>query len=172
MHRPLQYLPWLLGAAALPLQPVAAQSDGNDVGERVPERCISLTRVDRTEVVDDRTIIFHMRGGGGIYLNHLARECPGLEREERFMYSPTSNRLCDVDTVTVLERWGFGLTRGFTCSLGMFHPINEVELAELKQQKEQGGRNAAGGGGGAFEVEEVDPEEIEGGTGGDRSDDE
>lgn len=159
MHRPLRSpsLACAVLAAGLPFAAAAQDGDDDAPAERAPERCITLNRLDRTEVIDDRTIIFHMRGGG-IFLNHLSRECPGLKREERFMYSPTSSRLCDVDTITVLERWGFGFTRGFTCSLGVFHPINEVELAELQQDEEGGGRRRGGGG---FEVEEVDPDELE-----------
>jgi hypothetical protein len=155
MHRPLPLLP-LAGAFVAASLPALAQDDG--LVDRVPERCITLMRLDRTEVIDDRTIIFHMRGGR-IYLNHLSRECPGLKREERFMYSPTSNRLCDVDQVTVLEQWGFGLTRGFTCSLGMFHPINLVELEELRQGEEGSAGVGRRGGRGGFEVVPVDPDD-------------
>jgi hypothetical protein len=156
MHRSLPLLPLAGAFVAAGLQTAAAQNDA--LVDRVPERCIALMRLDKTEVIDDRTIIFHMRGGR-IYLNHLARECPGLKREERFMYSPTSNRLCDVDQVTVLEQWGFGLTRGFTCSLGMFHPISLVELEELREGRDGGGDIQRGGRGG-FEVEPVDPDDI------------
>lgn len=72
------------------------------------------------------------------------------------MYSPTGNRLCRVDTVTVLEQWGFGLTRGFTCSLGEFHPISEADLAELKRGLGEGESE------GDIEIEQVDPDELEG----------
>lgn len=156
MHCPLRSMPVAGALLAFGLQPVAAQDE--DAFDRAPERCISLTRLDRTEVIDDRTIIFHMRGGV-TYLNYLARECPGLEREERFMYSPTSNRLCDVDTVTVLEQWGFGLTRGFTCALGEFHPISELDLEDLRRTKEQSDDqpSRARGGEGEFEVVPVEP---------------
>jgi hypothetical protein len=123
--------------------------------KQAPERCIPLNRVDRTEVIDDRTLIFHMRNRA-MYLNHLDRECPGLKREERFMYSPTSNRLCNIDTVTVLENWGFGLTRGFTCTLGNFHPISEADLAELQRGIGEGESTS-----GDIKIEPVDPEELE-----------
>jgi hypothetical protein len=152
MH-PHRYVPWVGLLLVVGIGPAAAQSDPG------PERCISLNRVDRTEVIDDRTLIFHMRNGT-IYLNHLERECPGLRREERFMYSPTGNRLCDVDTITVLEQWGFGLTRGFTCGLAEFHPITEVDLAELRRASGRGSREARGGSG-DFEVVPVDPADLE-----------
>lgn len=140
------------------LAPALAQDAADEIIDRAPERCIVLNRVDDSEVIDDRTLIFHMRDGG-IYLNHLSRECPGLKREERFMYSPTNNRLCDIDTVTVLEQGGFGMTRGFTCMLGQFHPITELELAELKRIEEGGGPGERGEG--EFEVVPVDPDELD-----------
>lgn len=114
--------------AAIGAHPVLAQEDSKAAS--TPERCISLLSLERTDVVDDRTIIFHMRNGR-MYLNHLSRECPGLAREKRFMYSPTSTKLCEVDAVTVIEKWGFGFTRGFTCSLGPFHPISQPEYESL-----------------------------------------
>ncbi len=103
-----------------------AGSDKTSPPEPAPTRCISLLDLQRTEVLDDRTILFHMRSGT-VYLNHLERECPGLEREKRFMYSPTSTELCAIDGVTVIEKWTFGFTRGFTCSLGRFNPVTPAE---------------------------------------------
>jgi hypothetical protein len=41
-----------------------------------------------------------------------------------------TNRLCSVDSITVLEWWGSGLNRGMSCGLGEFYPITEEE-AEL-----------------------------------------
>jgi hypothetical protein len=169
MLRPLRFMPWAGALAAAALPPAFAQQGDAGV-DRAPERCISLNRVDKTDVIDDRTIVFHMRGSD-IYLNHLSRECPGLEREERFMYSPTSNRLCEIDTVTVLEQWGFGLTRGFTCTLGMFHPITMAEFEELERIKEAGGDIRAGDNGqGGFEIVPVEPTDDDAGEPADADD--
>ncbi len=156
--QPFRYISWTLFPLAVVAGPASAQSESAAPAQRVPERCIQLDRVRRTEVIDDRTLIFHMRSGE-IYLNYLERECPRLASEERFMYSPTGNRLCDIDTITVLERWGFGLTRGFTCGLGEFHPISEVELADLKKMEGDGSRRT-GRSRGEFEVVPVDPDEL------------
>ena len=138
--------------------PLLAQDD--EPVNRAPERCISLSRVDRTEVIDDRTLIFHMRPGRQMYLNHLERDCPGLSREKRFMYSPTGSRLCEIDSITVIEQWGFGLTRGFTCGLGEFHPITQDDLALLKSGDDSPDLPLDERSDG-FEVEELDPEELE-----------
>ncbi len=129
----------LLAAAVPPTfgqPPSTARNDAagekKTARDRAPTRCISLLDLQRTEILDDRTILFHMRGGT-VYLNHLGRECPGLEREKRFMYSPTSTQLCAIDGVTVIEKWDFGFTRGFTCALGRFDPITPDEYEAAVQ---------------------------------------
>ncbi|HEX6996985.1 MAG TPA: DUF6491 family protein [Gammaproteobacteria bacterium] len=121
----------LLALAAPPA--VGQEENAEDVEalDRTPQECIAVSRIDRTEVFDDRTVVFHMRGREA-YRNYLPRRCPGLERSRRFMYQVTSNRLCDIDTITVLEQFGTRLDRGFTCPLGQFHPITDEEIEELR----------------------------------------
>jgi hypothetical protein len=114
--------------AAAGAHPAFGQDGG--AAEQRTVRCIALSNLDRTEVLDDHTIVFRMRNGV-LYLNHLARDCPGLEREQRFMYSPTGTQLCAVDGVTVIEKWAFGFTRGFTCSLSEFNPLTKGEYQAL-----------------------------------------
>ena len=58
-----------------------------------------------------------------IYRTYLPRECPGLERNDRFAYEARNSQLCDVDVITVLEQIGVSLTPSFTCRLGEFIPI-------------------------------------------------
>jgi hypothetical protein len=126
-----------IGALAAPglwAQDDAAEQDSFD---RAPQDCISTSRIDRTEVLDNRTILFHM-SGRRVYRNYLPRNCPGLEREGRFMYEITGNRLCDIDRITVLEQFGGRLDRGFTCPLGSFHPVSEEEIEELRLLAESG----------------------------------
>lgn len=131
----------------------AARAAEDEALDRHPTRCIATTRLDRTEVVDDETVLFYMRDGD-IYRNRLSRSCPGLEREKRFTYRVYGNQLCRVDTITVLESRSFGLNDGFTCSLGDFQPISveeaerltgefwphdvEVEAVELPEEDEAG----------------------------------
>jgi hypothetical protein len=123
------------GAAALAASAaLLAQDAANDAAradiDREPLRCITVTRLERTEVVGDRTVLFYMRDGD-VYRNRLARSCPGLEREKRFTYRVHGNQLCSVDTITVLESRAFGLSEGFTCALGDFRPITEEEAERL-----------------------------------------
>lgn len=98
-----------------------------------PVRCLSLPAIRRTEIIDDSTIVFEMRARD-IYVNQLPRNCPGLKRSDRFMYELHTARLCDSDTITVLERMGgIGTTRGFTCRLGEFYPSSKGAVALLKE---------------------------------------
>jgi hypothetical protein len=107
----------------------SGQAAAVDEFDREPERCIQAYRIDRTEVINDRTILFHMTGSQ-IYLNELTQECRRLDRSKRFSYTLRTSQLCDVDFITVIEGFGSSLRQGVSCGLGMFYPITEEE-AEL-----------------------------------------
>jgi hypothetical protein len=103
-----------------------------------PSRCVSTSRIDRTDIIDDQTIVFELRGTD-VLVNSLPRRCPGLARADRFMYEIRNSRLCDTDTITVLEQFGTRLSRGFTCRLGKFYPSNDDAVALLKEAAQSGG---------------------------------
>lgn len=113
----------LVGASAAP-----AQDTG--VFDRTPQDCVIVSSIDETEAVDDQNILFRMRGNK-VYRNHLPRKCPGLKRENRFMYETRGGRLCSIDTITVLEQFGVSLQRGFTCRLGEFVPMSPDEIEDF-----------------------------------------
>lgn len=117
-------------AAAL----VGGHAGAQDATDMV--NCVSLSQVDRTEVVDDTTILFYMRGNE-IYRNVLPHRCPGLRRDEAFMYRVTTSQLCNVDVITVLDRIGAGFMPGASCGLGKFQPISEAAVEELKEAAER-----------------------------------
>lgn len=101
-----------------------------DASGGAPVNCISLMRIDHTQVVDDKTILFFMKDRR-VYKNAMQNACPGLRENKPFMYRVMLNQLCNVDTVTVLEDWGFGYAPGATCLLEKFEPISDEEAAEL-----------------------------------------
>ena len=121
---------WLCAVCSLSFGGVRAQSGSSTVD------CIPVQRVDRTEVLDDRNIVFHMRGREA-FLNRLERDCPGLDREKRLMYEVRSAQLCKVDTISVLEDWGVGVARAFTCPLGPFEKVSQDELADLRARTQR-----------------------------------
>jgi hypothetical protein len=66
-----------------------------------------------------------------VFLNRLDRECLGLFRNGTFTYKVQSGarhaRLCDTDSITVLETTG----RGLNCGLGLFEPLSQAEVDNL-----------------------------------------
>ena len=97
----------LTGALCLSASAVAvAQGPGAE-----PEKCLNLNRIQKTEVIDDRNIIFYMRGGQ-IFRNQLSHRCSGLRKDNTIMYRPSLNRLCNLDFITVLRDFSFGFIQG------------------------------------------------------------
>lgn len=130
--------PLLLAVASLSLCMSAAAEEKKMNAELglvsgPPEQCVSLIRIDRTEVIDDQNILFHMRGGD-IYRNHLPHRCPGLGFHESFMYRTSLNQLCNVDIITVLNDIGFGFSPGPSCGLGLFYPVTEDDAEKLREK--------------------------------------
>jgi hypothetical protein len=116
------------GVAALSLATAAAQDD--DEGSDEPLRCLSMNSIRSTKVVDDARVLF-FQARDKIFLNRLDRECLGLARYGTFEYRVQSGarhaRLCDTDSITVLETTG----RGLNCGLGRFEPLSQEEVESL-----------------------------------------
>ena len=117
-----------LAALIAPMALEADEKADDQPIDRTPIDCISVSRIDKTDVIDDQTVLFFMRGNKQIYRNYLPRKCPGLEVEDRFGYQVRSSRLCKVDLLTVLPRVGIPTT----CRFGEFVPISREEAEELR----------------------------------------
>ncbi|MDB5726527.1 MAG: hypothetical protein JWQ16_3281 [Novosphingobium sp.] len=86
-----------------------------------PISCVRTYEFNETRVRDNRTIDF-MRNSRQGWRNTLSNDCPGLAAQNGFTYETSTNELCSVDVVYVLETAG-GLRRGPACGLGQFVPI-------------------------------------------------
>lgn len=102
-----------------------------------PERCLSLIRIDRTEIVNEQTILFYMKGDA-VYVNYLPRRCPGLGRNKAFSYKTSLSQLCHVDFISVLDNFGGTYRRGVSCGLGQFYPIGPEGAALLREREKAG----------------------------------
>lgn len=100
------------------------------------ERCVSLTRLKDTDILNERNILFILRGNK-IYRNVLPRRCPSLRNNRAISYRPTLNRLCESDLITVLEDPGFGSMAGPSCVLGKFYLMTEAEADALREEMEK-----------------------------------
>ncbi|WP_417318489.1 hypothetical protein [Emcibacter sp.] len=94
------------------------------------KRCVSVSFIDHTQVLDDWHIIFHMKGKK-IYLNKLPRRCHRLGFERSFAYKVSVNQLCNVDMITVFDNSGIP---GPRCGLGDFEELKKKETGEDKEQ--------------------------------------
>ena len=77
-----------------------------------PSLCISARNIQRTEVQDDRTILFHMRDGK-VFQNRLRQICPMLKT------SPWTQVLHS-DQVCANQQFIHVTQTGDTCALGDF----------------------------------------------------
>ncbi len=121
------------------------QSIEDIVDEETAQRCINLRRLDRSEVLSNQAIIFHMRGDE-IFINRLRYRCSGLSRRDTIMFETRFNQLCNLDQVTVLNEMGGRFMRGASCGLGLFHPIDKDTVDLLKGNIENRSKQTRGKG--------------------------
>jgi len=104
----------------------AAEPNGQTkIPQKDRETCISLRLLEQTQIIDDFTIVYRLRGDR-YYRNTLMGKCTGLFQQGNFMFQLTNPyRICRGDFLTV-----FKLSSG--CRLGYFDPITKAELARLQ----------------------------------------
>ncbi len=72
-----------------------------DTSDKPLVRCIDITRMSSSKVIDNRTVILKMRGGPD-YKMTLAHRCPGLKSQGTWRHDARSlAKLCEVDTIEV-----------------------------------------------------------------------
>ncbi|MDA5194273.1 DUF6491 family protein [Govanella unica] len=100
-------------AAAFAAPPKTAPDAADPtVGAPGPD-CLELQMIDHTQILDDYTILFHMKGKT-TYISKLPYRCNGLKFEDGFAYTTSINKICgNVDVIKVLRR-------GSSCALGPF----------------------------------------------------
>lgn len=106
---------------ALPLAATAGSETpaAKPAAKEEVKHCIDLGWLDQSEIVDDQTILFHMKGGK-IYKNRLPYKCSGLKFEDGFAFATSLHQLCNTDIIKVLHQ-------GNACGLGDFVPYHKPE---------------------------------------------
>lgn len=83
--------------------------------------CLNLRDIQRTEIPNDQTIIFHMRDGK-VWQNRLKTVCPMLK------VSPYTQIIRGTDTVCSNQQFIHVIQTGNDCVLGDFTPLpNEAQ---------------------------------------------
>ena len=94
------------------------------IGE--PKSCINRSQIRSTDVISDSIIDFKMRGGD-IYRNTLPNKCGGLAFDEAFSYRTSTNQLCSVDIIRVLDQTAGRVQERNACGLGKFQKIEKTK---------------------------------------------
>ncbi len=114
-----------LMAAAI-LLPAAANADGENVGDT--QRCVHLTRIDSSPVINDTTILVEMRAKGRYKRIDLRSPCSGLEFHG-FNVRMHNDRLCTSDSLIVRRE------AGNACMIEKIVTIDEEEALALKASR-------------------------------------
>lgn len=97
------------------------------------ERCLSTFQYDSVEVLDDQHLLFTDGTGDKVWLNRLRHRCSGLRPDDILAFDMHGNRLCSLDTATVIEYVLFWRRTGPTCSLGEFHELTEAQASLIRE---------------------------------------
>jgi hypothetical protein len=135
---------WTAAYAALLVaafsSPNAAQQDDEEEvtsRSRAPRSCLPHPTIDRTKILNDRTIVFVTRDDT-IYQNELPKQCPGLKRNSLVNYGIANGRMCAGDRFQILWEIRPGNYQpAAVCALGSFRPISATELEDLVAMTEE-----------------------------------
>jgi hypothetical protein len=115
-------------------QPAAAAGEAQI--DRTPDDCVVADRISKNVAVNDRQVVFFMRGGSTFYRNDLDAACQSLTAGETRLVLHFKNtgsaklaRVCETDSFTVERQ-----TSRIGCGLGKFHPVTAEEAAALTGQ--------------------------------------
>lgn len=97
------------------------------------ERCLSTHQYRSVEVLDENHLLFTGTSRDRLWLNKLRSRCPGLRRNDTLAFEVRNNRLCNLDTATVVDHFLFWERTGPTCSLGDFQQLTPAQAELLRE---------------------------------------
>lgn len=107
-------------------------------GAPATEECIARLRIDRTQVLNERFVVFHMRGAKK-YLVQFRHRCPGLRRRGAIELESRSFQVCAMDSIR--GHYGVGITGmwGPRCLIPGFQPVTEAQIEFIEEALQDGG---------------------------------
>ena len=98
------------------------------------ESCIARSRISRTEILNERFVVFHLRGDEK-YLVQFQHRCPGLRRNGTMRLETRSFRICSMDTIQGFYEMGIGRgSWGPSCMIPGFEPVTREQVAIIKEE--------------------------------------
>ena len=131
MPNKIQYYTRIAAISLVCLSVVPVVHAQDAVTDKEPIRCVKIDRIENVDVIDNENVVFQI-GINNYYLNTLPYACNGLRLNESIMYRTSTNELCDIDVITILDKIGPGVQAGPSCGLGKFKPITREEIKTLK----------------------------------------
>lgn len=127
-----------VAALTFTLTLAATEAAAEEAGphQTLGDRCIRVSRIFESQVIDEQTVILDMRGGPDLKMA-LAGKCHGLRHYRGFSYSSSIDHLCARTDVIRVIRGSRG--RGSTCAIASFTPLTADESAALKAEAGGGG---------------------------------
>ena len=118
-------------ALSLNMPDARAQGDG-EKADKPLVRCLQVSRIRNSKVVDNQTIILFMRGGPD-YKMTLAQRCPGLKLNKTWRHDAKAlAKLCEVDVIEVPI-----LTSGSVLDRSNFRPCIIDSIVEYDEKAEK-----------------------------------
>jgi len=97
------------------------------------ERCLATHQYRSVEVLDENHLLFTGTSRDRLWLNELRTHCPGLRSNDTLAFEVRNNRLCNLDTATVVDHFLFWERTGPTCSLGDFQQLTPAQAKLLRE---------------------------------------
>lgn len=99
-------------------------------------RCISTSRIRRTEVLDDRHIIFHMPKDQFL-LVQFPHRCLMLDKRSTLMYEVQGSRLCQLNWVRAVNGAGMSSVVGPLCMIPGFQEVSVEQVALIRESLDE-----------------------------------
>lgn len=99
-------------------------------------RCLSTNRIRRTEVLDDRHIVFHM-SRDRYYLVQFPHRCPTLDKNSGLMYDVQGSRLCQLNRIRAVNGSGMSRSIGPVCMVPGFEEVSIEQVALIRESLEE-----------------------------------
>ncbi|MBX9859880.1 MAG: hypothetical protein K2Y20_09860 [Sphingomonas sp.] len=110
---------------AVTLSPELAKALAGRVAGK-PENCISASRVNGPEIIDNRNILYR-QSGARVWRNEMADKCTVLRENDILVIESYGNQICKFDRFQVINR-NSGFPSAY-CILGSFTPYDKVKTA-------------------------------------------
>jgi hypothetical protein len=102
---------------------------------KTERRCVRSTSIERTEILNDRLIVFHLKRGDEKLLLQFPQRCPGLRRDVTLLYEKgDTSRICEHDTVQARLDLGVASRWGPRCILPAFESVTAQQIEYLKAE--------------------------------------